>query len=133
MEDGADAVPGRLIRCRRADQRNENTALAQRFPRALLDLAAKRVKDNIDIGSDVLEAILFVVNGLIDAELTQELLIFRRCRAEDVCPLPVCELHGEGAHAAGRTVNQDPLPPASCAVSNRARQAVSPATPMVDA
>jgi hypothetical protein len=71
VEDGADAVPGRLIRCRRADQRNENAARAQRFPRTFLDLAAKCVQDNIDVGSDVLEASLFVVNGLIDAELPQ--------------------------------------------------------------
>src|SRR5712672_1622760 len=69
VKDGADAVPCRLIRCRWAEQRNENAALAQRFPRTFLDLAAKCVKDNIDIGSDVLEASRFVVNGLIDPKL----------------------------------------------------------------
>ena len=67
-------MAGRSI-CRwRRDQRDEDPALAQHFPRTLLDLAAHGVQHNVYVRSDVLEASLFVVDRQVYAELTEEFL-----------------------------------------------------------
>jgi len=72
-------------------------------------IAAERVEHDIDRGDRVLEALARVVNDLVGAERAHQGLVATGGRPGDERALPLGELHGEMADAAGRGMHEHPL------------------------
>lgn len=83
-----------------SQSRNQNSALLQDLPRALLRLAPNEVVDHVDLADFVLEALLLVIDDLIGAEFVGEVDVLARDSCCDTRSLGFRELDREMTDAA---------------------------------
>ncbi len=77
--------------------RSTRSALLEGPPRALLSIFSDRVQYDVGVPDHILEARLFIVDRVVDAQLAQKALVTARGRADDVSTLPFRELNRESS------------------------------------
>src|ERR1700730_6754388 len=92
QESRAHTMFGSFLGRRRSNNRDQNPALFQHLPRAVLGIASQRVEHHVHIVDNILETSLFVIDLFVNSQSAQKRLIPPRRCPDHMGSLPSCEL-----------------------------------------